>query len=160
MNFLEQVGGWGIALAILGLVLGCGLGAAAMWVRMRLAQNRQLQDARRQSVAQSRSTLKGQIGEQLAPLLPGFHYAPSDARFLGDPIDYVVFHGYTAVKDDGASGAELEVVILDIKRGGARLSGAQRAVAEAVAAGRVRFEVVRIDDDGRVERQEYGPRRG
>jgi predicted Holliday junction resolvase-like endonuclease len=96
-----------------------------------------LKAARLQSVNQARSTLKGQIGEQLAPLLPGFQYACSDARFLGDPIDYVVFNGYTAMRDglDGEA-SQVEVVILDIKRGNARLSEGQKAVAAAVCAGR------------------------
>ena len=39
------------------------------------------------------------MAEQMAPLLPGFAYLPADARFLGDPIDYVIFDGYSAVKD-------------------------------------------------------------
>src|SRR5882724_11599495 len=52
-----------------------------------------IRGARKDSVERSRSTLKGQIAEQMAPLLPGFPFLPADARFLGDPVDYVVFKG-------------------------------------------------------------------
>jgi predicted Holliday junction resolvase-like endonuclease len=104
--------------------------------------------AARRSVAQSRSTLKGQLAEQMAPLLPGFAYNPSDARFLGDPIDYVIFHGYTDVKDDAGDPDQIEIVILEVKCGSAKLSSTQRAIAAAVDAGRVRFEVARITAAG------------
>lgn len=151
MSLFERLGFPGIALCLLALLAGAGIGALYMWVRMRLGLRDTIDAARRQSVAQSRATLKGQIGEQLAPLLPGFNYEPSDARFLGDPIDYVIFNGYTQVKEQGDG--KVELVIVDIKRGRARLSASQQAVAEAVRARRVRFEVIRIADDGSIERE-------
>ncbi len=121
-------------------------------------QQEQIQLARKDSVNRSRSVLKGKVAEQMAPILPGFDYSPSDARFVGDPIDYLIFSGYTAVKDDKESGDHLEVVIADIKRGKSSLSKSQRAIARAVEAGRVRFEVMRVDDDGRIERRTWRSR--
>jgi predicted Holliday junction resolvase-like endonuclease len=122
-------------------------------------QQRLLVDARRESVDRSRSTLKGQIAEQLAPLLPGFRYLPADARFLGDPIDYVVFSGYSGIRDGGASPESLEVVLLEVKQGGSALSGFQRAIARCVEEGRVRFEVLRIADDGATSTEIRRPRK-
>ncbi len=113
-------------------------------------------EARRESTEQSRAVLKGKLAEQIAPLLPGFAYLPADARFLGDPVDYVVFSGYSEVKDNGANGDALEVVILDIKKGQAGLTKGQRRIAEAIAAGRVRFEVVRVFEDGTIKSHEWG----
>ncbi|MFP4345699.1 MAG: Holliday junction resolvase-like protein [Anaerolineales bacterium] len=118
-----------------------------------------IRQARQESTDQSRAVLKGKMAEQMAPLLPGFDYLPADARFLGDPVDYVIFDGYTAVKDDGATGDALEVVIIDIKRGRTGLSAGQRQIARAVRDGRVRFEIVRILDDGTVETQKWRSRR-
>ena len=115
-----------------------------------------LAHARRQSVGQSRAVLKGKMAEQMAPLLPGFAYLPADARFLGDPVDYVVFNGYSAVKDNGDGDEALEVVILDIKHGKSTLTGGQRQIAKAVAAGRVRFEVVRVFADGTIRTHTWG----
>jgi predicted Holliday junction resolvase-like endonuclease len=133
------------------------------------ARIQRLKDDRRQAVAQarrhstqrSRAVLKGKMAEQMAPLLPGFPYWPADARFLGDPIDYMVFDGYSACKDDHESGDDLEVVILDIKQGKSVLTREQRQIARAVEEGRVRFEVVRVFADGtvrsRVWRSHQGP---
>jgi predicted Holliday junction resolvase-like endonuclease len=114
--------------------------------------------ARRESVEKSRSSLKGQIAEQLAPLLPGFLYLPADARFLGDPIDYVVFNGYTGVRDEGSRVDALEIVLLEVKQGRSALSPIQRSIARSVEEGRVRFEVCRIRDDGSVASETWRPR--
>ncbi len=107
-------------------------------------QKENIQRARKESVAQSRNVLRGKMAEQLAPLLPGFDYLPADARFLGDPVDYVVFDGYSAMRDANLDDADLEVVILDVKHGRSKLSTGQQAIAKAIEAGRVRFEVVRV----------------
>ncbi|MGC9357761.1 MAG: Holliday junction resolvase-like protein [Anaerolineae bacterium] len=130
--------------------------------KLRLLQEEQrdaIRQARKDSTDQSRAVLKGKMAEQIAPMLPGFDYWPADARFLGSPIDYVVFDGYTEVKDNGASGDDLEVVILDIKKGRSSLNRGQRQIARAVREGRVRFEIVRIFDDGTVKSHAWRSRR-
>jgi predicted Holliday junction resolvase-like endonuclease len=119
---------------------------------------RDLTDARRDSVQKSRSSLKGQIAEQMAPLLPGFRYRPADARFIGDPIDYLVFNGYSGLRDAGADAADVEIVLLEVKQGGSALSSFQKSIARSVEEGRVRFEIVRIAEDGSLETQEWRPR--
>ncbi len=123
------------------------------------SHRKEIEQARRQSVEQSRRTLKGQIAEQLVPLLPGFEFLPSDARFIGHPVDYVVFHGYTDLRDGNGRAENLEVVILDIKRNSASLTKEQKAILEAVRAGRVSFQVVRIDDEGKVRSYSVGYRK-
>ncbi len=106
-----------------------------------------VESAKRKSVDSSRSVIKGQIAEQLAPYLPNFNYLPSDARFIGDPIDYLVVNGYTNLKDGQGSADELEVVLIDIKSGKAKLSARQEAIQKTVELGRVRFETIRINVD-------------
>jgi predicted Holliday junction resolvase-like endonuclease len=103
--------------------------------------------AQKRSVNTSRAVLKGKMAEQLAPILPEFQYLPSDAKFLGDPVDYVVFDGYTDFRDGDGEAEDIEIVLIDIKSGGARLTKGQQAIAEAIQQGRVRFETVRIDFD-------------
>ena len=102
-----------------------------------------LKIAKNRSMDGSRAVIKGKIAEQLAPILPDFKYLPSDARFIGDPVDYIVFNGYTEIKDNGSSDINLEIVLLDIKTGQSSLSVFQEAIAKAVNLGKVRFEVVR-----------------
>ena len=112
---------------------------------LELEHQQSLIAAQKRSVNTSRAVLKGKMAEQLAPIMPEFQYLPSDAKFLGDPVDYVVFDGYTDFRDGEGEADDIEVVLIDIKSGGARLTKGQQAIARAVQEGRVRFETIRID---------------
>jgi predicted Holliday junction resolvase-like endonuclease len=147
------------AVVVLALWLSERRRDAARIQQLLLDRDRSLADARRESVEKSRSTLKGKMAEQLAPLLPGFRYLPADARFLGDPVDYIVFNGYTGVRDDAAGVDGLEIVLLEVKQGRSALSPFQRAIARSVEDGRVRFEICRVADDGTVASETWRPRR-
>ena len=114
---------------------------------LELEHQQALAQAQKRSVNTSRAVLKGKMAEQLAPIMPQFEYLPSDAKFLGDPVDYVVFDGYTDLRDGEGRSEDIEIVLIDIKSGGARLTKGQVAIAQAIQAGRVRFETVRIDFD-------------
>jgi predicted Holliday junction resolvase-like endonuclease len=113
-------------------------GAVVAAVVTAIVMYRRAAEIRASALDQSRAVLRGQVAEQLAPLSEAFDYESGDARFLGHPVDYVVFDGLSAGAED------LEVVIVEIKTGGARLSRREAAIRDAVEAGRVRFEVVRL----------------
>lgn len=100
---------------------------------------------RRDAADRSRYVLKGKIAEHMVPLLQDvFKYDPSDARFIGAPIDYLIFDGYSAVKDTD-SDRPITVILADIKTGNATLNRTERKIKEAVDAGRVRWETIQID---------------
>lgn len=122
---------------------------------LNLSRQKEIEKARQQSVATSRNTIKGQIAEQMAPLLTGFSYLPSDSRFIGDPIDYIVFNGYTDFRESNKINDTFEVVILDVKHNTASLTQGQKAIGRAIEEGRVRFEVVRILQNGEIEKSTW-----
>ncbi len=100
---------------------------------------------RKDAASRSRSVLKGKIAEHMIPMIPAvFHYEPADARFIGAPIDYIIFDGYTRLKDDKVD-EPITIVLADIKTGNARLNRTERKIKEAVEAGRVKWETIRID---------------
>jgi len=100
---------------------------------------------RKDAAERSRYVLKGKIAEHMVPIVPEvFKHNPSDARFIGAPIDYLIFEGYTAVKDAN-SNEEITVILADIKTGNATLNRTERKIKEAVENGRVRWETIRID---------------
>jgi predicted Holliday junction resolvase-like endonuclease len=100
---------------------------------------------RKDAADRSRYVIKGKIAEHMVPLLSDvFRYEPSDARFLGSPIDYIIFDGYTAIKD-GNSVAPITVVLADIKTGDAVLNATERKIKEAIERGRVRWETMHLD---------------
>ncbi len=114
-----------IALFAAGLLVG------AVWMGLRARRTE------KDKAARSRATIRGQVAEQLAPMVPAFPYANADARFLGAPVDYVVFDG---LSDDD----DIEVVFVEVKTGRARLSPRERRVKDAIKARRVRYETLRL----------------
>ncbi len=100
---------------------------------------------RKDAADRSRYVLKGKIAEHMIPMYKDvFNYDPSDARFIGAPIDYIIFDGYTAAKD-GNSDKPITVILADIKTGNAQLNRTERKIKEAVEQGRVLWETIRLD---------------
>jgi len=101
-------------------------------------------ELRKEIMEKSRAVLKGRIAEQIVPFLEQFRYNPSDARFIGSPIDYVIFDGYTDVKDRKEV-HPITVVLVDVKTGkSASLTHEQRKIKEAVEQKRVRWETITL----------------
>lgn len=102
----------------------------------------QVELGRKDAVQRSRSTLEGQIYEQLVPFLPGFEYDPSDCRFLGSPIDLIVFKGLSKNNVTG-------IDIVEIKKGKSKTTPRQNSIKRALKEGKVRWRLLKIDDNGR-----------
>lgn len=100
--------------------------------------------ARKDALKRSRSGIKGRVAEQFAPMMEGFEHDPSDARFIGSPIDYVVFDNYSLVKD-GANDEPITVVFVEIKQGKSTLNTHQRRIRDAINEGRVRWEEIKLE---------------
>ena len=91
---------------------------------------------RQAAINQSRAVLGGKFVEQMAPYLPEFKYDPTEARFIGSPIDLVVFPGL-------AGGDPQEVVIMEIKTGkNCQLTPQQRKIRQLIEDGMVRWELI------------------
>ncbi len=130
-----------IAAVAFGLLVGFLVGRGFTSREMEVEFQAREREARQDSVERSRATLSGQFLEKLAPRFPDFPYDPTDLRFLGTPIDYVVFDGL-------ATGEVREIVFLEVKSGRSTLNATQRRVREAVEAGAVRWDVYRVPEDG------------
>jgi predicted Holliday junction resolvase-like endonuclease len=112
----------------LGLAIGVLLAAVyVLWWKWRYTRA-----LRRDAVQRSEAVTVGKVAEQLVPFFPEFRFNPRDARFLGAPVDLVVFDGL-------AEGRVRRVVFIEVKTRGARLTARERLVREAVEAGRVEW---------------------
>ncbi len=89
-------------------------------------------DIRKDAASKSRSTLTGKITEHFIPYFPDFPYNPQDARFMGAPIDFIVFDGMS-------EGALKEVVLIEVKTNKGTLSKRERQLRDAVNEGRVKW---------------------
>ena len=122
---------------LIGLVIGVLVGRALMNRTQEVRWAAREAVARQGAARRSRATLGGQALEELAPLFPDFPYSPKDLRFIGDPIDYVVFDGLT-------EGVLREIVLLEVKSGRSNLKTSQRSVRDAVRDGNVAWRLYRV----------------
>jgi predicted Holliday junction resolvase-like endonuclease len=116
----------------LGLVIGLLIGFVAFIVW----RAKHAGAIRADAVLRSQAVIVGKVSEQLVPFLPGFGFNPKDARFLGSPVDLVVFDGL----DEGTL---RRVVFLEVKTGGAVLTTRERQVRDAVQSGRIEWVELR-----------------
>ena len=129
-----------ILLAIAGaLVVGYLIGHAIGTFRRERAWRTALPEHRADSIARSRAVLTGQFSEQIAPYLPGFLYSPTECKFIGKPVDFVVFNG---LDDKNVK----EIVFVEVKSGKSRLSGTENSVKDAVLNGKVKWAEYRAPD--------------
>ncbi|MDR0910886.1 MAG: hypothetical protein LBM77_14110 [Spirochaetaceae bacterium] len=99
---------------------------------------RKLNAVVKERLKQSRAVLGGLVSEQIAPLLPGFPYDPGDCRFVGKPIDFIIFKGMNGTSIN-------EVVFLEIKAGkNGTLNEQEKCLRDAVQKGRVRWEQLNL----------------
>lgn len=95
-------------------------------------------ETRKDAIKRSRSSLEGAIFEQLVPHLPQWKYTPSDARFIGDPIDYVVF--------DGMSKGDLKrILVVEVKKGKSSTSVTQNKIKKLIKEGKVEWETLKLE---------------
>lgn len=92
---------------------------------------------RRDTLRRSLAVVTGKVSEQLVPYWPQFPFPPRDARFLGAPVDFVVFDGLS-------EGAVRRVVFVEVKTGDARVSPREGGIREAVDQGAVEWMELRV----------------
>jgi predicted Holliday junction resolvase-like endonuclease len=95
------------------------------------------------AITRSRAVLGGKFTEQMVPFFPDFKYDPTEVRFIGSPIDMVVFPGLSR-------GDPQEVVILEIKTGkSAGMTPVQKKIRQLIEDGMVRWdEIYRVNGTG------------
>jgi predicted Holliday junction resolvase-like endonuclease len=96
---------------------------------------------RQDAIQRSLAVTAGKVYEQLVPYLPNFPFNPKDVRFLGSPVDFVVFEGLS-------DGHVTRVVFLELKTGAAQLSTRERRVRDAITELRVEWQELRMPSGG------------
>lgn len=94
---------------------------------------------RKDAVKRSKAVINGQVAEQIAPFLPDFPANPSDARFVGKPVDFIVFSGLSENEKID------EILFVEVKTGKSLLSEREKEVKKAIEKGNVRYVEYRIN---------------
>lgn len=106
--------------------------------------DKDIKEAQKRSNNVQRSVLKVQIGEQFTPFITDFPYNPSDCRFMGEPIDYVIFQNLHECADGNVPIEDVQLIIAEVKTGNARLNQRQKIIKQAIQNGQVSFRELRI----------------
>ena len=83
-----------------GILIGYFVGDKIATIKRDRYWELELPSHRKDAVIRSRSVLSGMFSEQLAPFLPDFPFAPTECKFLGKPVDFIVFKGMDEKKID------------------------------------------------------------
>ena len=107
---------------------------------------------REDAIARSKAVIVGKVTEHVAPWLPDFPFNPKDARFIGSPVDMIIF--------DGADADDVRrLVFVEVKANTAGLSKRQRQIRDAINEQRVEWRELRVPVGQAVLSTEDGPRR-
>jgi predicted Holliday junction resolvase-like endonuclease len=109
-------------------------------------------EIRQDAIGKSQSVTIGKMTEHIVPYLPGFRYNPADARFIGSPIDFVVFDG---LSDDDVR----KIVFVEIKTGASSLSTRERSVRNAAQDRKIEWLEIKVNLDNPEIIREHRSRR-
>ncbi len=98
---------------------------------------------REDAIKQSEVVIRAKVTEHLMPYFPDFRYNPKDVRFVGSPIDLVVFDGL-------AEGNLKKVAFIEVKTGkDADLSVREKDVKKCIDNRAVTFEIIHKPEGAR-----------
>lgn len=83
----------------------------------------------------TRATNVGKNLEKILPTMKDFKWIVPDCKFLGDPIDLIIFNGLSVQKVDSVS-------FVEVKSGTATMKKHQKSIRDAVEDGKVSYRVV------------------
>ncbi|MBW2053900.1 MAG: Holliday junction resolvase [Deltaproteobacteria bacterium] len=92
----------------------------------------------RDAIKRSQAVTMGKVTEHFVPYLPNFNYNYREARFLGNPIDFIVFDGLY-------KGEVRNIVFIEVKTGTGALSTRERRIRDAVQSGRIIWQEYRFN---------------
>jgi len=131
MEIFEMLFGFALLLAA----------AALAFIAGQFLKNREwekkVDEIRADAIKKSRAVLGGQFSEQLAPYLPDFPFSPTEVRFIGKPIDFIVFKGMDQKEIS-------EIVFVEVKSGKSGLSTHERVLRDAIRGKKVSWVEYRI----------------
>ena len=125
---------------LLGLVLAYYIGQKAGSFKRDKYWETEIPTHRKDAIMKSRAVLGGQFSEQLAPYLPNFEYLPTECKFIGKPIDFIVFKGMDEKSIN-------ELVFVEVKSGNSKLSQQEKDLKETIENKRVKWVEYRIPEE-------------
>ena len=129
-----------IMLFLIGMIVAYFTGIKTGTINQNKFWEQQIPNHRKDAVERSRAVLSGIFSEQITPYLPGFKYFPTECKFIGKPIDFIIFKGMDEKKIE-------EIIFVEVKSGKAKLSGKEKNIKEVIETKKIRFEEYRVPEN-------------
>ena len=129
-----------ILIFLVGLIIAYWLGNKIGKFKTNKDWEKEIPNYRKDAIMKSRAVLGGQFSEQLAPYLPNFEYLPTECKFLGKPIDFVVFKGMDNKKIE-------EIIFVEVKSGNSKLNTHEKNLKDAINKKKVKWVEYRIPEE-------------
>jgi len=98
-------------------------------------------DLRKDAITRSMGVNFGKITEHLLPFSRHLaEFDPRDIRFIGSPVDLMIFSGATAKK------SEIDIYLVEIKTGSGQLSKKQKTIRDAIENHRVYWKPIVVPE--------------
>lgn len=98
-------------------------------------------ELRKDAITRSMGVNFGKITEHLLPFSSHLaEFDPRDIRFIGSPVDLMIFSGATAKK------SEIDIYLVEIKTGSGQLSKKQRTIRDAIENHRVYWKPIVVPE--------------
>lgn len=92
---------------------------------------------KKEAIERSARVLSGKTIEKLVPIVKKFGHDPHDVRWIGDPIDFIVFDGLSM-------GEPKNITFVEVKTGNSNLTEKERKIKEIVEKKKIKWEEFRI----------------
>ena len=125
---------------LVGLIIAFLIGSKVGAFRKQRELELELPNHRKQAIMQSRAVLGGHFTENLAPYLPDFPFLPTECRFVGKPVDFIVFKGMDNKKIE-------EITFVEVKSGNSKLSDQEKNLKDTIDKKKVKFVEYRIPEE-------------
>ncbi len=97
-------------------------------------------DIKRNAIQRHHSSILGSVSEYIIPFHTNFPYNPKDIRFIGAPIDLIVFDGLDEKSD------QINIIFLEVQTGRPYTSINHKKIIEAVQFKRIYCRSLNLSD--------------
>lgn len=126
--------------AIIFIILGYIIGKLLTTHQLNKEWEDKIPEQRADAINRSRASLGGKFSENLSPYFPDFPFHPTEMRWLGSPVDYIVFKGMDKDQIE-------ELIFLEIKSGKSALTAREKQLKKLIEEKKVAWKEYKVPED-------------
>lgn len=128
-----------IIAAIIFIIIGYLIGKIITTHSINKEWEDKIPEQRADAINRSRASLGGKFSENLSPYFPDFPFHPTEMRWLGSPVDYIIFKGMDNDKIE-------ELIFLEIKSGKSVLTAREKQIKKLIEEKKVSWKEYNLPD--------------